>query len=303
MKIFLIFLLVLFNIGTVLSQRWAPVGAKWWYSSYALNKDNYVTPLESIGDTIIQGKNCKVIQSIGIGGCTFGYQMIPIYIYSDTSKVFYFNSNLNQFCLLYDFDKLPGEIFYIKTEENDSVGFLIDSIGYTIVDSSMLKVQYVTTIFNFNSIWIGSSGRIIEGLGHSSFLFPINRDACDDSWTVSILCYSDQTMSYHNPYYSSDLCSTIDIKEVKNDIQFKVFPNPISADQNLNIIFNYPKKCPVIITIYNIIGELMFKTIVDHVCQGENNIQITNIEKLSVGVYLVKISSDNFTQTANLINS
>ena len=237
---------VLFLLVTLngLSQSWAPTGAKWWYLSYSLSSGLYYASVESIGDTLIQGKNCKVLQSNGIGGCTYGSQMNKIITYADISKVFYFSQIQNKFLVLYDFSKMPGDTLYIHTDylvqSQDSVGFVIDSVGQTTIDTCILKVQYVTALYDPLGSWVGHSGKIIERLGHSSFLFPIDEGSCDNEWTNGgILCYSDNVITYHDPNYSSGFCSTIGADEINSDRIIDIYPNPtnglitISTDKDI----------------------------------------------------------------------
>jgi hypothetical protein len=160
-------LILFFLLTTLFAQEWAPVGATWCYNSNdPMNGYYWYAIIKSEGDTVIQGKNCKVLQSNGIGTCTYGSAFHPLFIYSDTNKVFYFNQNINKFYLLYDFNKLPGDTFYIPfmcayPNHIDSIGFIIDSISSITIGSNVLKVQFVTAIYNYSVPYIGQSGKII----------------------------------------------------------------------------------------------------------------------------------------------
>jgi len=80
-----------------------------------------------------------------------------------------------------------------------------------------------------------------------------------------------------------------------------LYPNPIGDNQTLNISFISAERCALTVTFYNNIGELIFQGKLQQVNQGENLIQIPNVNQLTAGVYLVQISSDNFTQTAKFV--
>ena len=278
----IILILILLSSINVFGQAWAPTGAKWWYKSFDLSYGTYFSSIESIGDTIIQGKNCKVIQPNGIGGCTYGSQISPILIYSDTNQVFYFSQNLNQFCLLYDFGKLPGDTMYILTDFGypgpDSVGFEIDSIGFVTINTSILRVQYVTFVYNNQSSWFGISGKIIEKLGHSSFLFPITMGSCDASWTEGgILCYSDSSIEYHDPNLTSGFCNTIGIKEVVKSKTISICPFPTQDIINIEI----DKNLISTILLYDIFGRLIV---------SKSNSNFIDISGLSQGIYILEIT-------------
>ncbi|HOY33428.1 MAG TPA: T9SS type A sorting domain-containing protein [Bacteroidales bacterium] len=276
-------------LTTLFAQTWAPTGAKWWYLSYSLSLGQYYASIESTGDTIIQGKNCKVLQSNGIGGCTYGSEIHPIFIYSDTNKVFYFSQNQNKFCLLYDFNKLPGDTLYIKTgygfPSPDSVGFVIDSVGFTTICTTILKVQYVTALFDPLCSWVGNSGKIIERIGHSSFLFPLDLGACDDAWTNGgILCYTDSAISYYDSNYSSSFCATIGIEDKNSNNALIVYPNPtkrfITITKDKDLINQ--------INIYDVYGRCILR---------DYKSNFLNLSGLTNGIYFLEIMTDNNIKT------
>src|ERR1051325_261393 len=106
--------LTIFSINSFVSeaQSWAPIGATWDYevvSAFSPLSD-YVM-YQSVGDSIIDGKNCKVI--IIKKGAQYG--IIPnsdtAYTYENNGKVFVYNNKKKAFGLIYDFSLNTGDTF------------------------------------------------------------------------------------------------------------------------------------------------------------------------------------------------
>lgn len=80
-----------------------------------------------------------------------------------------------------------------------------------------------------------------------------------------------------------------------------VFPNPIGDSQWLNISFTSPEQCALTVSVYNNIGEMIFHGNVNQVNQGDNDIQIANMDQLSAGVYMIQITSDTYSYSAKFV--
>jgi hypothetical protein len=272
------------------SQTWAPIGAKWHYQSFDIFMNQWYASVESVGDSIIQGKDCKILHSSGIGTCNFIEDYNNIFLNSDNDKVYYYSKSLSKFCLLYDFAKLPGDTLYVQVNKflstnQDSVGFVIDSIGFTDIGIYHLRTQYLTPIYSLNN-FIGHFGKIIEYIGHTSFLFPIDYDMCDASYTGGLLCYNDSLIYYHNPSVSSSFCSTIGVEEINSLNRLTVFPNPTM--DFINIVSDFPGD--MLIGIYNQLGALLQTFTIN-----KNSKQI-DISDLPDGLYLLNIKSGDYGQ-------
>jgi hypothetical protein len=282
-----ILILFLFVASNVNSQTWAPIGATWHYQSYDIYSNEWYAELQSVDDTIIQGKNCKLLQSTGVGACSY-YDNNPIFLYPDSDKVYYFNEGLSKFCLLYDFTLLPNDTLYIQVNQfssttEDSVGFIVDSIGFTDIGTNHLRTQYLTRIYSMN-IFSGYNGEVIEFIGHSSFLFPIVYGMCDASFTAGLLCYNDSLINYHSPSVLSSFCSTIGVDEINTVNKIKVYPNPTTDYINIDCDKNLIKQ----INLYNIYGRLI-------VTANESN--FVDLSRLPNGIYFIEIIDKNFDKT------
>ncbi|MFZ4741884.1 MAG: T9SS type A sorting domain-containing protein [Bacteroidales bacterium] len=283
--VFLSFLVISF------AQIWAPLGATWYYKTYSpMDGLSWNAEIKSVGDTIIHGKNCKILKSNGVGVCTFTPGYNPFFISQDTAKVYYYNRSLNRFCLLYDFNKIPSDTFYIpilSSFRNDSVGFIIDSVSFLTIDTTVLKVQSVTCINTPFSQYHGMAFKIIETMGSTSFLFPFCMASCDAPGTHGLLCYNDSVINYQNPDYPPDFCTTIGIKEAKSNDRIEIYPNPASSVLMIDLTDNIEVKYSI--NIYSILGQ---KKISINGAMG-NKVTVIPIDKLSNGLYLIEITTKN----------
>ncbi len=80
-----------------------------------------------------------------------------------------------------------------------------------------------------------------------------------------------------------------------------IYPNPIGDNQWLNISFTSPEQCSLAVSVYNNIGEKIFQGNINQVNQGENDIQIANMDQLSAGVYMIQITSDTYSYSAKFV--
>ncbi|MEA3316614.1 MAG: S8 family serine peptidase [Bacteroidota bacterium] len=85
-----------------------------------------------------------------------------------------------------------------------------------------------------------------------------------------------------------------EIKNVKNKIIIKAYPNPFS--NNINIEIKKYNKSYLKIELINIQGQIIYCKI-----SKNNKIDIDNLEKIPKGIYLLKISTKNTIYTKTLI--
>ncbi len=160
MKKLLFTFMLAFLANIIIAQtEWAPLGAKWTYSYV-----NSPFHLQSIGDTIINGHNCKTIKVADWNNYYYTYK-------NSINQVFYWNFDQNQFHLVYDFSKGQGESWVCTDPvSNYSFTVTVDSVRNFIIDQDTLKVQYIT-----NSGYAYSLGPyIIENIGSCWYQLPTN---------------------------------------------------------------------------------------------------------------------------------
>ena len=110
---------MLFVFVTVFAQAqdFAPVGAKWVYST---NRDNVGTihflEVKSEADTVINGVNCQRIMADW--SCMMSGE---INVHSSADSVYVYDVVLDTFSLLYAFDAVAGDSWTFLYADNDSL--------------------------------------------------------------------------------------------------------------------------------------------------------------------------------------
>jgi len=100
----------------------------------------------------------------------------------------------------------------------------------------------------------------------------------------------------HNPQLMANdalqffLQNFLSLDSVEENKLIKIYPNPITTDY-LNFSTNLNR--PILVTIFNILGEEVLKTIMEK--------HILNVSGLKSGLYLLKIESGTFSTTKKLI--
>lgn len=287
------------------AQEWAPTGAQWTYgllvSPVAGPWQDYIV-FESENDTLLAGKNAKVIGKTRYyfsGGSS--YEGIEI-MYSDSNRVYYWMSS--QFHLLYDFSadtndtwdiRIPYELYGMPLDTTDSMRTItVDSASSLIVNNDTLKILYVTAsdnpVFGFPDWYFGNP--LIERIG-ANYMFP----GIWGLWDLDIpylRCYDEIGLSYKK--YDSIACDTlitfIPDRSWESEDGLTVFPNPFNDFITIQIESKVRVKEGEM-TISNYLGQPVFFR---HLEKDENAIVI-NISNLNNGLYLInlRINSEKYT--------
>ena len=157
----------------------APVGSHWYYTnipSFFSPDQDYVEVI-CIGDTVVQGKNCRHLQKIYRGS----YERDE-FVYSSGDTVFRLGDN-DKFYVLYNFGAKPGESWLSRTAYLDDgsqqieLKVTVDSVAEEMINGQTLRVLYTSTDFHsisFGGYWgpVGR-GRIIERMVAAGICFRI----------------------------------------------------------------------------------------------------------------------------------
>ncbi|MBK8504001.1 MAG: hypothetical protein IPL46_18415 [Saprospiraceae bacterium] len=96
--------------------EWAPIGAKWWYN-YTMGVSDpsiVIQTMESIGDTVILNKNCRILKNdVDLNGDGNLAPQSNRFIYQNGDTVFYYNDVLNKFSILYNLAASNGDTLLI----------------------------------------------------------------------------------------------------------------------------------------------------------------------------------------------
>jgi len=292
--------------------QWAPIGAKWYYS-HTYGAPQYLTIIESVRDTLILNKQCKVLKSynIYVQGLSPGiYQWDTLYCplqytYCDSSKVYLYDNLLNDFYALYNFNATAGDTITVKDTlfsgycpDNFSCSifqYKVDSVSDTILNGISLRKQYASATPNadwifYNPPYPGAFNHypLIEKIGSLRYLFGTGISGVEGSIS-HLRCYQDSSISYHSPDWPDSLaCDYLytlitDIKKtIDTQNKITIFPNPTSGQINIETNFDNP----FYYYIYNIFGHLEMT--------GVSNAKLTliSISSLCNGIYSIIVNSD-----------
>ena len=236
------------------SVEWAPVGAKWWYN-YSVGvsvKTCGTWVMESVGDTIIRSKKCRVLTNEEhFDGAV--RHILNQYIHQTGDSIFYYNAELDTFALLYDFsskaeDTLFIEAFSFSGDSAFPVGVSnrrwIDSLGLRSLDYSKVGVPE-------NTFW-RFYGQIIEKIGNVDFyFFPFSDLDCEGGCPMGLRCYQDDDLSLN--LVSGEPCEVItSVFAQAYDSPF-IYPNPASTYVDILDLQNKITRA----VIYNSQGQIV----------------------------------------------
>lgn len=303
MRKLILFLILFHSVHLIAQVEWAPIGAKWYFNRPSSTVGDYVV-FESIKDSTIQGKNVHVID-VRLNGTNFVSQE---YVYQNGDRIFYFNSNLNSFFLLYNFSAKTGDTITVHSDKfKPTKAFFsyYDSIPYmrykiTSIDSiessgHWIKRQKVASLKNgdwgfFDGIF--SDCYILQGIGSLTYFFGRSGNLIPEEIMSILRCYSEPGFEYKNPMWTQDcdLISAISVnKLIDNDV---IFPNPFS--NQLNIKMAEPIES---IEIFDINGLKLLA-----VQQNKESV-IINTSFLNNGCFLLRIITKHHIYSKKLIKN
>jgi len=255
MKTFLLFTLM-FGISILsFSQTWAPVGAKWYYS-HKTGMTPELTVVESIGDTMLDGKQCRILKSYMISRVEISYGIFrydtlncPLqYSYYESGKVYLYDSILADFLVLYNFNATAGSIqtvidapfpgFCPETTNSSLFQYQVNTVNDTVINGITLTRQYTSPTQNADWVYSDPNGMagdypIIERLGSVKYLFGVTLYQAMEGSICCLRCYQDSTLFYKASFWPDyrpcDYLTPIytnmnEMDDFKNNL--KIYPNP-----------------------------------------------------------------------------
>lgn len=292
-------------------QDWAPIGAKWTYD-HDDGLPPYITTIESVKDTIVLNKLCKLLitketdEDMKQDGSYYWRTWIKSkdFIYKSNDTVYHYNQFDNLFYPLYLLNVKPNDVVLIREKtdpcsKNDyfcsSFEYRVDSISNISLQGHSLKLIYnsetKTSGWVFNRSWNMENLPIIDKIGSTKFLFGVNRNFVMEGDLKCLRCYSDNEISYKANYWSKEcdylrpLHGTSSIKNSSVN-ELVVSPNPFDS----YFIITIDK--PIEYELYDTFGRLLI--------QGkEKKVDTASLFK---GIYLLKLTIDKIeTKTIKVI--
>lgn len=204
------------------------MGTEWYYEIVNTNGSVTYQHLEYLADTTIGNERPKVIvRTNQIYDKESQKEMTHEYIYERDNKVFWWNKELEQFTLLYDFAAQIGDSWTILVGSQSLMVSVKDVSGY-VVEGNSYRVLHVSDEQNL------FTGDIVCGIGHLTSFFPERLMSKDRGYQVDGLrCYWEESKLvfkmgdkdcdeiYENYHYNLD--------EPFVESGLIVYPNPSSG--------------------------------------------------------------------------
>ncbi len=274
-------------------SQFASVGATWTYNDYySASHQNFPRAIVSVADTVINGFACHVV----VGDCACGNGG-PGFIYESGRKIYLFNTALNAFHVLYDFNLNANEQWTViaKNASADSLRLQVDSVSTDTINGVLCKVQFIHTMATYGNAGI-FEGPLVEKIGSKFCLYP--QSASCDPPTFGLRCYEDNQLGLYDTGLAPAcdeifVDSGIGISEISKQVVVSLSPNPFQQE--------------AILTLSNIQSENYFFEIIDatgRIVREEmpaGEIIVIRKDNLEEGIYFYKISLPNGPLTGKFI--
>lgn len=234
-------------------KEWAPIGAKWWYTYSGAGQSQHYLTLESVKDTVVQGKDSRILDIEAHYADGFfldtastisyfentDYGPPRIILHQQGDSIFYLRKN--KFELLYDFSLKVRDTMTVvepqRTAQDDIHDTLlymqIDEVTATIIDGQKLRLQkrelYPSPV-KYNSGYL-TGDTVIEKIGDNAFFLPYKDLECDAICPYKLRCYQDDSIFYKAVDMPCDFITPLEssnfaLLESENVI---LYPNPVPA--------------------------------------------------------------------------
>ncbi len=269
---FLLLVLLFGFLATLSSQPYRPMaveGATWIYKTWGdLPDARYVYHIS--GDTVL---NSITYKSVYLDGEWIGYLRddlqsrkvyggvvrIPVHAFDPCD---YYESDITQEYLLYDFDVTVGDTLRsCNSASNEEPKSIIDD-RYKLIYGELLRTLSIDTTWYTNNL--------IEGIGSYDGLFtnPTEKSISADK-AINLIAYCVDPEGN---------CQT-STKEFPYESHITIYPNPAS-----DILYIESQALISSINIYNLNGQLL---------STESSKSLIEISHLAKGVYLLNLSLAN----------
>jgi len=300
MKTIILIPLIL-NYFLVSGQEWAPIGAEWYYDvTYAFSGNIDYKRIYCDSSVNINGIGCRRI-NIDFRGCNNHFSQ-KLYTYESNDTIFFYNTDINAFQILYNFSASQGDNWQIIIKDDyqitDTVKINVDSTELIVINGQLLKKLYVTYNYRFyfeTSVETHHKNSIvIEKIGDMDFIINIldkYSGACDEDYIKSLRCYYDPGFGLYSTGLRDSCNYEYDYTSVYSNLKtevLKVYPNPILDVLTIDI----DNGQLIYYELINQIGIIIKKGF-------ERQIDLSSLQN---GIYFLKVKSDGYDcQTIKLV--
>lgn len=216
----------IYTPNTTPAFEFAPIGATWYYDQVCFGSCLFYYKFTSVDTATIGGLLFKKLEVYSLDFLLNDFPYNYIYVYADSSKMYYALSPTDEIKLLVDYDLNVGDTLI----SNALPGYpnsksLVVGKSDTTINGFALKYLKLENTFDQGMVFYG---KCLQYIGNESFMFPLAGFA-DPPVGGDLRCYFDsQVIEYRNPKYSNPFCDYYFIPSVEsieeNNIQ--IYPNP-----------------------------------------------------------------------------
>ena len=225
--------LILLCSQILIAQEWAPIGARWYYQQFGFSGGlEAYSIFESVSDTVVLNEKARVIKysfrindQILNGG--------DIIMFEKQGRVYKYNSNEEEYELLYDFNAVEGDTIELGLDttnykgQGQSLSVVIDEVREEIIDGNRVQVQEVRSIESGRYFMIGP---VYKNIGNEYFLFLQNLHV-DPISGGRLNCYESPNLNIRRTIPCDYLSST----ENEEKDKIRIYPNPTRCQISIEL--------------------------------------------------------------------
>lgn len=299
-------------------NEFAPIGAEWKIRGKNMDdkRQGYFDTCETSGcggsywqyevnrKEEVLGKSCSMIE-IKYGTDYNDLEFVNEHaVYEEASRVYFYDSDLDTFLLMMDYNLEVGEILYSHAPQNLAPYSLVytGDLSASVFASKVYEINHVWTSngyplksFTFGPVdgneQAAAYYHVVQGIGHLGALFGDNQIIIDEyECAGSFICYQDGLKKYSIYDEFGDNCPCQFQEELTNvdDLtlakSISVYPNPTS--DVILIESEFPIQS---YTIYNLDGRTIQYS--DDYITGST----ISLDQINEGVYFIELQiGDHF---------
>ena len=263
-------------------EQYFPRGTEWYYEIKHLTGDITYQHLEYASDTVINSRRTKILVETNTLYDKSTWTDVE-YIYEDGDKIYWWNKDLEDFTLLYDFGAEVGDEWEINGGWF-TITVHVDAAQMVTFKSQPYRVLSVSDVSGL------FTGDIICGIGHQNRFFPESPIAKDYE-VDGLRCFwqdGDLILTMGEEDCDAVYYEYHDVDE-NLEMTFTVYPNP--SNGLLHVETQRATFLPMEYRITNLLGQ----TLLSGVLEG----QTIDVSTLSNGFYLLKIQNSTIKITVN----